>query len=205
MFMTAAHPSVRSIPISVTSFEYSMNLASPRNRVSEADAGPILSYVREDDTHATLVTRLMGVVGEHTNTDWGRLRMAVVDEGQVPHFIPRGQAGGTGGGGAAAAAAGGREKEQEREESYSVGEGVVSMDVEHQEQEQEQQGGETLVWSLFDESYPNYTRAHLVPPAHAALPLLGLQHPTAEQRGDRGGVFVSTRGVRKVSSGIKIN
>jgi hypothetical protein len=38
----------------------------------------------------------------------------------------------------------------------------------------------------------------------ASLPLLGLQHPTAEQAGNSKGGS-SSRGVRRVTSGVKIN
>jgi hypothetical protein len=89
-FMTAAHPTVRSLPISVFNFEFSMNTAKARYRVSEREAGPLLSYVREDDTREDLMARLEALVGPDTDTDWGTLRLAVVgSRDNIPHFIPR--------------------------------------------------------------------------------------------------------------------
>lgn len=66
-----------------------MNTAKSRVRLSAHEAGPLLSYVREDDTHETLLARLEAMVGGSTSTDWSSLRLAVVCRDNIPRFIPR--------------------------------------------------------------------------------------------------------------------
>ena len=219
VFMTASHPSIRSFPISIFSFEFRMNTAMCRAPLSETDAGPLLSYVREDDTHETLVSRLEVLIGEGTDTDWESLRLAVVSPQNVPHFLPRARAASPRAltvPNESVAEAKEQEKEKESEEEggghYVIDEGI-RMEEEALPQEQEQ---ENMVWKLFQQHYPDLfaedgrSSGGLGLLNGGSLPLLGLQHPTAEQPGGskgkgNGNGGSSARGVRRGTSGVKIN
>mmetsp|Transcript_25746 Transcript_25746/g.43375 ORF Transcript_25746/g.43375 Transcript_25746/m.43375 type:complete len:1590 (+) Transcript_25746:156-4925(+) len=210
--MTSSHPVVRSIPISVFSFEYSMHIAKARVRLVEREIGPFLSYVREDDTHETLLTRLASQVGEDTNTDWEKMRLALVGIDQQPHFIPRAAATSPRVGPTVSPIGDVHTSTvtmKDDTDEYATGEGLPMEEEEEAKEEVET----SEVWKMFQKHFPLFTTENVKFPTNgidcASLPLLGLQYATAEQvnKSKSGGnsSTVSTRGVRRVNSGVKIN
>jgi hypothetical protein len=180
------------MPISVFSFEFSMQVARPRNRLSDVEAGPFISYLREDDTYDTLVARLADQVGDDTNTDWDKMRLAIVTNDQKPHFIPR------------------QTPSSPRTSNALQNEASEALITEIGVPTGEGKDDTSTVWDLFLKYFPVVANldATCQPEAFdcSVLPLLGLQHPTADQSSkSKKGNVSSNRGVRRVNSGIKIN
>jgi len=89
LFMYGAHPTIKSMVVSVFNFSLTGNFVS----ICEPHwfSGPFLTYVREDDDYYTLAARLGRVTGD---ADWSNYRLAVTRAAAgskllVPHYIPR--------------------------------------------------------------------------------------------------------------------
>ena len=196
IFMTSRHPDVRSIPISVFSFEFALNSARTRPRISETEAGPFFCYVREDDTHETLVRRLEEMAGSDTDTEWSSVRMAIVSgRDSVPHFIPRD------------AATPHRVPALDTRAVTPPITGALNRNS-PLPSAQEIPGSDHLnpesVWQLFRKYYPAFTEGtvrNMDQMRSLTLPQLGLQRPTADSKV----APPTSQRVHRVGSGIKIN
>lgn len=86
--MRNAHPSVRSMVISV--FHFTLHGSMVQALDPSFYSGPFLTYLREDDDYETFLQRLMRVSGDVELISSIRTRLAVVHPQKLtPDFIPR--------------------------------------------------------------------------------------------------------------------
>lgn len=86
--MRNAHPSVRSMVISV--FHFTLHGSMVQALDPSFYSGPFLTYLREDDDYETFLQRLMRVSGDVELISSMRTRLAVVHPQKLtPDFIPR--------------------------------------------------------------------------------------------------------------------
>lgn len=95
LFLSGTHPTVRSMPLTVFSYELSDRVAYP---LALDDNGfcpaylPFVSYLLEDDDWATLARRLAAITGEKDS--WQSLVLALIPWGKYPQpvYLPRSNA-----------------------------------------------------------------------------------------------------------------
>jgi hypothetical protein len=95
LFLSGSHPTVRSMPLTVFSYELSDRVVFPLALDGDGFCPahlPFVSYLREDDDWATLARRLAAITGEKDS--WQSLVLALIPVAKFPQpvYLPRSNA-----------------------------------------------------------------------------------------------------------------